>query len=142
MFITEGPIVADAVEFAPDSQNGAVVSFTGVVRSHDGGRRVTGIYYDCYRAIAEREVAAMVKDIRATFGVDSISACHRIGEVGAGEIALLVVVSAAHRREAFDACQAVIDRIKTRVPIWKKQRYADATAKWLAESPLRTNPEH
>ena len=74
MFITEGPIVADAIEFAPDSQNGAVVSFTGVVRSHDGGRRVTGIYYDCYRAIAEREVAAMVKDIRATFGVDSAEA--------------------------------------------------------------------
>ena len=140
MFITEEPIVVGtAAEPAPDTRNGAVVSFTGVVRNHDGGRPVTGIYYDCYRAIAEREVAAMVEDIRVAFGVDSISARHRVGEVGVGEIALLVVVSATHRREAFDACQAVIDRIKKRVPIWKKQRYADAAAKWLAESPGRTD---
>ena len=140
MFITKEPILAVATaEFVPDSRNGAVVSFTGVVRSHDGGRRVTGIYYDCYRAMAEREATAIVEDIRVAFGVDSISARHRIGEVEAGEIALLVVVSAAHRSEAFDACQAVIDRIKKRVPIWKKQRYADAAAKWLAESPPRTD---
>ncbi|MFQ5511929.1 MAG: molybdenum cofactor biosynthesis protein MoaE [Candidatus Krumholzibacteriia bacterium] len=131
MFVTDGPIT-DGAETPTDRKNGAVVTFTGVVRSESNGRRVTGIYYDCYRALAEREAASIIEDVRKRFTVDAVEARHRVGEVAAGEISLLVEVRAPHRKAAFEACQAVIDGVKRRVPIWKKERYADQEAQWLS----------
>ncbi|MEE9269188.1 MAG: molybdenum cofactor biosynthesis protein MoaE [Candidatus Krumholzibacteria bacterium] len=133
MFITDEPIIVDdTVARARDTRNGALVTFEGVVRREDHGRRVTGIYYDCYRALAERELERIVEDVRTRFTVSVVDVRHRIGEVAAGETSLLVIVTAPHRKAAFDACQAVIDDIKKCVPIWKKERYADHRAKWLS----------
>ena len=133
MFITDEPIIVDdTVARARDTRNGALVTFEGVVRREDRGRRVTGIYYECYRALAERELERIVEDVRTRFAVSAVDVRHRIGEVAAGEASLLVIVTAPHRKAAFDACQAVIDDIKKCVPIWKKERYADQPAKWLS----------
>jgi molybdopterin synthase catalytic subunit len=115
----------------PGTSNGAVVTFTGVVRDHNDGRPVTGMHYDCYRAMAEQEMQRIVAEVKTATGVESIEAVHRIGELVVGDISLLVVVTAPHRREAFDAAQKVVDELKQRVPIWKKEHYADAESKWL-----------
>jgi molybdopterin synthase catalytic subunit len=132
MFIADAPITVDGiVARARDTRNGAVVTFEGVVRREDRGRRVTGIYYDCYRAMAEQELERIVEAARTRFAVGIVDVRHRIGEVAAGETSLLVVVTAPHRKAAFDACQAVIDDIKKCVPIWKKERYTDQPAQWL-----------
>ena len=114
-----------------DPKCGAVVTFSGVVRSANEGRKVTGIFYDCYREMAEAEIGRLIDDVVAEYRVNSLKIVHRIGELTVGELSLLVLASSEHRREAFEATQRVIDEIKRRVPIWKKERYADAPAQWL-----------
>jgi molybdopterin synthase catalytic subunit len=115
-----------------DTENGAAVVFAGVVRADEiDGRRVTGIQYDCYREMAEREMADVVETIRKATGVSSIRAIHRVGEVPVGEVSLLVVSRAGHRADAYDANRLVVEEIKRRVPIWKKEIYDDDTSKWL-----------
>ena len=114
-----------------DPTCGAVVTFSGVVRSTNEGRAVTGIFYDCYGEMAEAEIERLIADVMAECRVNSLKIVHRIGELTVGELSLLVMASSEHRREAFEATQRVIDEIKRRVPIWKKERYADAPAEWL-----------
>lgn len=123
------PSVLEAFDMDPSC--GGVVSFLGVVRADDHGGRVTGIYYECYDVMAEREIEAIIEEGRREFGVKSIDVLHRVGEVKVGEVSLSVRVVAAHRRHAFAACQYVIDAMKARVPIWKKERYEDGTDRWL-----------
>ena len=116
-------------EFDPTC--GGVVTFCGVVRSSNRGQEVISILYDCYRDMADGEIEHITKAVTKECGVRSIMVVHRIGEVAVGEVSLLVAVSAEHRKEAFAAAQRVIDEIKRRVPIWKKEHYADAAAQWL-----------
>lgn len=129
--ITEKPIRPEEHTNDVDPECGAVVTFTGVVRSPNNGRPVASIFYDCYREMAEREIASVVDDIKTDWPVDTVKVVHRVGEVGVGDISLLVVVTAIHRREAFEAGRKTVDEIKRRVPIWKKERYDDTTTKWL-----------
>ncbi len=131
--ITKDPIRLDK-ELADilDADNGAVVVFTGVVRADViEGRRVGRIHYDCYQEMAAGEISQLVDEIRNVSGVASISVLHRIGDVPVGEISLLVVVTAGHRGEAYDASRKVVEEIKHRVPIWKKEIYDDGSSRWL-----------
>jgi molybdopterin synthase catalytic subunit len=114
-----------------DLECGAVVTFCGVVRSTNEDRRVTGIFYDCYREMAEAEIGRLINDVVSECGVNSLKVVHRVGELTVGELSLLVVASSKHRREALEATRRAVDEIKRRVPIWKKERYADAPAEWL-----------
>jgi molybdopterin synthase catalytic subunit len=114
-----------------DPSHGAVVTFAGVVRSHNNGRAVTGMFYECYREMAEREMTQIVDEVRGKRELGVVRLVHRVGEVAPGEMSLLVVVTAEHRQAAFDACQEIVDEIKKRAPIWKKERYADSTESWL-----------
>jgi molybdopterin synthase catalytic subunit len=107
------------------------VVFTGVVRSPNKGREVTGIFYDCYKDMAENEMARIIAEVKSGHPIESVTVIHRIGEVAVGEVALLVAVTAPHRGEAFAASQTIIDELKRRVPIWKKEHYEDTEAKWL-----------
>ena len=130
--ITDKPIRLEehlAGDFDPKC--GAVVTFCGVVRSTNEGRSVTGIFYDCYQEMAEPEIGRVIDDVASECRVSNLRVVHRIGELAVGEPSLLVVACAEHRREAFEATQRVVDEIKRRVPIWKKERYADAPAEWL-----------
>ena len=114
---------------------GACASFEGWVRDHNAGRTVSGLRYEAYVDLAEREGQAILAEAKARF--DILGACceHRIGELAIGELAVWVGVSAAHRDAAFAACRWIIDEVKARVPIWKRERYAGGQADWLHPTP-------
>ncbi|GAB09570.1 molybdenum cofactor biosynthesis protein E [Gordonia araii NBRC 100433] len=107
--------------------DGAVVTFTGTVRDHHGGRTVTSLRYEAHPRAAEfLEQACQRHRTREV----RVAAQHRVGELTIGEVAVVVAVSSAHRREAFAVCAAVIDDVKSSVPIWKYETYADGDAGW------------
>lgn len=110
---------------------GAVVCFEGTVRDHNEGRAVLRLAYQAYSELAAREGAAIVAEARAQFPIERVQCVHRVGELAIGDAAVWVGVSAAHRGAAFDACRYVIDETKKRVPIWKKELYADGESEWL-----------
>lgn len=113
---------------------GGVVVFEGVVRDHNEGRAVTGLAYQAYEALALSEGARIVHEARERFDVAALDCVHRVGELSIGDVAVFVGASAAHRGAAFDAVRYVIDEVKRRVPIWKKERYADGESEWLHPS--------
>lgn len=131
MFITDKPILLnDFLSRAPSRICGAVATFVGIVRNHHEEKKVKGIYYDSYRSMAEKEMAALIADIKKKIRVDEILVLHRVGWLEVKEAAVAVWVSAAHREEAFKACRMTIDEIKKNVPIWKKEVYVDESEKW------------
>jgi molybdopterin synthase catalytic subunit len=100
---------------------GGVVSFLGVVRGESKGKPVEHIEIEVYEEMAERELEAIRREAIDQFGIEEVAIVHRYGSLKASENILLVVVASAHRAEAFEACRYVIDEIKRRVPIWKKE---------------------
>lgn len=122
------PIDATALEGAVMSAaDGALVTFRGVIRDHDGGRGVTGLDYSAHPDAASFLLAACERV--AIDGV-TVAAQHRVGSLAVGDVALVAVAAAAHRAEAFAACAALVDDIKATVPIWKRQHHDDGTAAW------------
>ena len=109
---------------------GAVVTFAGVVRDHDDGRSVTALHYEGHPD-AGRILAAVVAEAHERPGVLAAAARHRVGDLAVGDLAFVAAVSAAHRREAFDACAWLVDEAKARLPIWKHQHFADGTDEWV-----------
>lgn len=135
MFITGKPIhLEDFLAQRPSPSCGAVASFVGVVRGHHEGRQVKKIYYDCYWPMASRQIRGIIDNARNEFGVEEIRVLHRVGWLEVGEAAVAIVVSGVHREEAFSACRQVIEQIKARVPIWKKEVYTDGTDEWVMEA--------
>ena len=114
-----------------DPRAGACVTFEGWVRDHNDGRAVRALDYEAFGELAEREGTRIVAEAHAKFGVLAIHAVHRGGALQIGDPAVWVGVVAAHRGAAFDACRYVIDEAKTRVPIWKKEHYADGASEWI-----------
>ena len=114
-----------------DARVGAYASFEGWVRDHNDGRNVHGLRYEAYTALAEAEGGRIVDEARARFEILDVRCVHRTGDLGIGELAVWVGVTAAHRDAAFAACRFVIDEVKSRVPIWKHEHYADGDAGWL-----------
>ena len=110
---------------------GAYASFEGWVRDHNEGRRVRGLAYEAYAALAEAEGQRVLAEACERFAILDAACVHRTGELAIGELAVWVGVSAGHRDAAFAACRFVIDEIKSRVPVWKHERYADGEAGWL-----------
>ena len=110
---------------------GAFASFEGWVRDHNDGRAVQGLHYEAYAALAETEGERIVEEAMRKFDIVDARCVHRIGELRIGELAVWVGVSAAHRGAAFDACRHIIDEVKSRVPIWKQERYREGDAGWL-----------
>lgn len=131
ILITEAPIDTDAVRACAGRDCGAVAEFSGVVRDHNDGQGVDGLHYQCYAEMAEAEARRIAQEAVAEFGVRRVSIVHRVGDLDVGDLAMYVAVTAGHRREAFAAIQAIVDRVKDRVPIWKKERYADGERRWL-----------
>ena len=113
---------------SPD--RGAVATFSGLVRNHHAGREVSGLSYSAYEPMAEQVCQEIVAEAEHRFPV-RVGLVHRLGEVPIGESAVLVAVAAAHRAAAFDAVRWVIDAVKVRVPIWKRERYADGSEAWV-----------
>ena len=112
-------------------QAGAYASFEGWVRDHHAGRSVTGLNYEAYAALAESEGLRILAEATRRFDIADAACVHRTGELVPGELAVWVGVSAAHRGPAFEACRWIIDEVKSRVPIWKHERYATGDGGWL-----------
>ncbi|HYN73538.1 MAG TPA: molybdenum cofactor biosynthesis protein MoaE [Nakamurella sp.] len=113
-----------------DAAAGATVSFSGVVRDHDGGRGVTALEYHGHPTAAS-VVARVAGEIAARPGVIAVAVSHRIGLLEVGDVALAAAVSAAHRREAFAACIDLVDEVKRQLPVWKRQVFDDGTDEWV-----------
>jgi molybdopterin synthase catalytic subunit len=113
-----------------DPRAGAVVTFQGVVRDHDEGRGVTLLEYEGHPSAPAilREVAA---EIAADPDVYAVAVSHRIGVLKIGDVALVAAVSTAHRAAAFGACARLVDEVKSRLPIWKRQVFGDGTEEWV-----------
>lgn len=112
---------------------GAVVTFTGRVRDHSRGRAVARLEYEGAEELARALFAELEGEARAAYAVDEIRCVHRTGVLAVGEIAVWIGVSAAHRGAAFDACRFLIDELKHRLPLWKKEHYADGGSAWIEE---------
>jgi molybdopterin synthase catalytic subunit len=132
--LTADPIDARAVEaLVRTDADGAVCTFTGVVRNHADGHPVTHLDYEAYPAMAEERITAIAEDALHRFGATAIAAVHRTGTLGIGEASVVVAASAAHRAAAFEACRHTIDALKADAPIWKKEHGPDG-AVWVDET--------
>jgi len=110
---------------------GAVVLFLGTVRDLTGDRVTVALDYEAYLAMAEKKMAEIEQDTRARWPVGEMVLVHRLGRLEAGDVSVAVAVSCPHRHQAFEACRHAIDRLKERVPIWKKENWADGTTEWV-----------
>ena len=115
--------------------DGAAVIFDGVVRDNTRGRRTVYLDYEAYEAMALKQMESLAMEARARFGVRAASIVHRLGRLEIGETSVLIVVVAAHRGAAFEACRWIIDTLKNTVPIWKKEYFEDGAA-WAGGEPF------
>jgi len=118
-------------------ESGGVVLFIGTVRNHNQGQLVNLLEYQAYASMAEKELRAIVDEIEAERPGTLLACLHRVGSLRVGDIAVICSASAAHRGDAFGACQELIDRLKKRVPIWKREHGEDGPH-WLDWQDVRT----
>jgi molybdopterin synthase catalytic subunit len=114
-----------------DPQAGGHASFEGWVRNHNEGHAVTRLEYEAFELLANKEGERIVAEAVERFGVLKAACVHRVGSLAIGEIAVWVGVSSRHRAEAFAACRYIIDEVKHRVPIWKKEHYVNGDSGWV-----------
>lgn len=110
---------------------GGIVTFEGRVRNHNEGKTVQSLEYEVFDSMALSEGQKVIDEAKEKFGVEHIYCIHRHGHLQIGDMAVWVGAFGKHRKEAFLACQYVIDRIKSEVPIWKKEYYTDSTSEWV-----------
>lgn len=130
--LADSPIDAEALRRALEGMRvGAVVCFEGRVRDHNDGRAVEGLSYQAYATLAEAEGQRIVAEALERFAIERAVCVHRVGDLALGELAVWAGVAAGHRAAAFDACRYVVDQVKARVPIWKREHYAAGDSEWL-----------
>jgi len=120
---------------AKSGEDGAVVVFDGIVRNNTRGRRTLHLDYEAYEEMAEKQMRDLAEEARRRFGVRHATIVHRLGRIEIGETSVLIVVASAHRAQAFDACRWLIDTLKKKVPIWKKETFVDG-AVWADGEPF------
>jgi molybdopterin synthase catalytic subunit len=130
--IVDAPIdVTAIVERVSRVANGATVIFLGTVRDVNDGRGVLGIEYTAYRSMAERELAAIVAEAAALADSNDLAVEHRLGELALGECSVAIAAAHPHRERAFEVARYIIEQIKKRVPIWKREQYVDGSREWV-----------
>jgi molybdopterin synthase catalytic subunit len=130
-FLTHSPIdLAALISQVQAAAHGGVASFVGQVRNRQGGRSVERLEYSAYGPMAEEECARIVAEAETRWPV-RIALQHRVGRLEIGEVAVAIAAAGAHRDEAFAACRHVIEEVKRRVPVWKKEFYGDGTVEWV-----------
>jgi molybdopterin synthase catalytic subunit len=112
--------------------NGASVLFVGTVREMNEGVPVSGLDYSAYSAMAQREIEDIVAEAGKRWDTDDVVCEHRTGELGLGDISVAIAVAHPHRAQAFEAARYVIEELKKRAPIWKREHYVDGRAEWVA----------
>ncbi len=134
-----GPIeIARVAEEVAGGGRGALVLFVGRVRDSTGGRPVNGLTYDAYRPMAEAALERIAADLEGGAAGLEVAIVHRLGEVGVGEASVAIAVASPHRGAAYEASRTALERLKTEVPIWKCERFADGEARWREAEPLRS----
>jgi molybdopterin synthase catalytic subunit len=131
--VTEQPL--DAARLLADSvhpDDGAALLFWGVVRNENDGRPVSHLEYHAYAEMAERTMHRIAEEAISRFGVGDVRVVHRVGRLGVGEASVAIAVAAPHRGEAYEASRYVIEELKRRVPIWKREGYTDGDTDWVA----------
>jgi len=132
MTVTDQSIDPDALrDKLIDAAAGAYVSFEGWIRNVNEGRRVMRLEYEAYEPIAVSEGQRVVEEAITKFAVLQARCVHRTGMLEIGECAVWVGVTSGHRDEAFQACRYIIDEVKVRLPIWKKEHYVDGNSGWV-----------
>lgn len=117
-----------------DDGAGACVVFEGRARNSTDGRSVEWLEYEAYETLALKEGSRIVEQAVSANGIIAARCVHRVGHLSVGDVAVWVGAIAAHRDEAFRACRQIIDEVKSQVPIWKKERFADGETVWAANS--------
>lgn len=117
-------------------RDGAQVLFLGVVRNHHQGRAVARIDYEAYEPMARKELQKIADEVAQEYGLDRVLVVHRFGRHEIGDASIAVVIGSPHRAAAFDAARKIMDRVKTDVPIWKKEHFADGTIEWVLADKL------
>lgn len=133
--VTADPIDPAAVlDRVGAHEDGAVLLFLGVVRNHAEGRPVDGMRYDAYDAMARSVLAEIAQETAERHGVERIAVVHRVGDLELGEISVAIAVSSPHRDESYAANREIIEEIKKRLPVWKKEHYVDGDSAWVGGS--------
>jgi len=123
--------VEEHAQLVEDDAAGAVVTFAGVVRDHDGGKGVRDLTYEGHPSAGE-VIAQVVADLSTRWtGVRAVAVSHRVGALTIGDVALACAVAAEHRGQAFKACAELVDEVKARLPVWKHQHFTDGTDEWV-----------
>jgi molybdopterin synthase catalytic subunit len=131
VFVTDKTIsAADLAKLVSGNKSGAVVSFSGDVRNHDGGKDVSTLTYEIHPS-AEKVLKEIVAEVSSRFPINDVAVAHRYGDIAIGECAFAVAVSADHREAAFEACSALVNTVKNKLPIWKHQVFADGSNQWV-----------
>jgi len=119
---------------------GGFVTFEGRVRNHAEGQTVVGLEYEAFPEMALSQGEALVQEAIERFGLMEARVIHRVGQLAIGDTAVVVQTASAHRREAFEACEWIMDQIKWRVPIWKRETYTSGVAEWVVPGETATSP--
>lgn len=129
--VTTGPIQPDHVlQLVGGDEDGAALLFLGTVRNHADGAAVTGLTYEAYEPMAERVLATIAREAAERLGSDRLAVVHRVGELGIGDVSVAIAASSPHRAEVFDAVRYVIEEIKKRLPVWKRE-HRPGTNRWV-----------
>ena len=130
--ILDTPLDSAALrETVLDPSCGAIATFEGLVRNHNEGLTVKSLEYSCHPVLAAKEGQRIIDETLAKFDLVHATCTHRIGHLAIGDAAVIVHVSSHHRAAAFDACRYLIDEVKSRVPIWKREHFPDGKSEWV-----------
>ncbi len=125
--VTDAPVhIQELSKLVANPHSGAVVTFCGDVRDHDGGKEVASLLYEIHPSAPE-QIKLITESVIGRFEIEKVAVAHRYGDIAIGETAFAVAVSAAHRQAAFDACAAIVDEVKAKLPIWKHQKFTDGS---------------
>ena len=129
--LRETPLdVGEVLDALGDDAAGGLVLFVGRVRDHDGGKGVDGLDYSAHPSARDR-LAEVCRVVASDYDVNAVAAVHRVGTLAVGDLAVVVATASAHRGTSFEASRALIDTLKSEVPIWKHQRFTDGTEEWV-----------
>jgi molybdopterin synthase catalytic subunit len=139
--VQQGPIDPTSVlEQVGHDEDGAVLLFVGVVRNHAEGRPVTGMRYEAFEEMAVDVLQTIAEEAAGHLGTDRVAVVHRVGELGIGDASVAIAVSSPHRGDAYEASRFVIEEIKKRLPVWKKEHYRDGEDAWVQGSVPPVDP--
>lgn len=132
--------VFDGIQSFPEC--GGIGIFIGTVRNHHEGRAVKALKYTAYAPVAEKMIRQIERDIQLKYGVSYVRVVHRIGALGIGDTAIIAMAYAPHRREAFEACEEAVERVKHEVPVWKEEFYMDGSSQFVEGCCIRKDQQN